>query len=56
MNGIKKFLKLAEKDGELDEYKQEWERKGWYEGRQKGRQEIFALLDEETRGRLQMAL
>jgi hypothetical protein len=51
MNGIKKFLKLAEKDGELDEYKHEWEQKG----RQEGRQEILALLDEDTKRRLQIA-
>jgi hypothetical protein len=28
MNGIKKFLKLAEKDGELDECKYTWKQEG----------------------------
>jgi hypothetical protein len=56
MNGIKKFLKLAEKDGELDEYfdeyKHEWEQRG----RQEGIQRVLALLDEETRNKLKPAL
>jgi predicted transposase YdaD len=46
---------LAEKDGYLAPYEQEWEQKGRQEGRQEGRLEILALLDEDTKKKLKLA-
>jgi hypothetical protein len=43
----RRFLKDMKKDGYLAQYEQEW--------KQKGRQEIFALLDEDTKKRLKLA-
>jgi predicted transposase YdaD len=64
MNGLKRFVKYANKMGGLDEYKQEWVQKGRQEGRlegrQEGRQEALELLKkgyslEEAEKQLQFA-
>jgi hypothetical protein len=55
-----KFLRAMEKDGHLADRERKWKQAGIHEGRQEGRQEVFALLEkgyslEETKRKLQLA-
>jgi hypothetical protein len=51
MGGWAEFWKYASEKGMLEENNQKY----LQEGIQKGRQEIIALLDEETKRKLQLA-
>jgi hypothetical protein len=56
MDGWTKWKKKMRKEGLLEDYRQEWRQEGMQEGMQKGMQKVLALLDEETKQRVQLAL